>query len=759
MDKREEDFLKRLQATFCIEVEEHVKMLTTCLIELEKNPEDKKSLELIETIFREAHSLKGAARSVNRNDIESVCQVLESIFAKLKNQQVSFTVVQFDLVLDAVKTISKMVSTGINTSDDNRELIKQLKSISEADQPKKKAEVQTKIDIKPSEKIIKDTVPAKKIPDRTELNVERLQQFETVRIHTAKLDTLFLEAEQMIQSKIAAVQRSVDLRNIYDFIGSWRTEFQKRNIAFSTDNESQLKELISRDNEKLKELESSVAVVVHNMENDNRTLGRMIDEHMELMKKVLTLPISTIAEVFPMLVRDLARGQGKEIELSIHGKEIEVDKRLLEELKDPLIHLIRNCIDHGIKKPEERRALNKPPHGIVMLNFSIVEGRNLEIIISDDGTGINLDKVKAVAVKTGIVSKDNLGKMSDQETMALVFKSGITTSKIITDISGRGLGLAIVSEKVQKLGGTVSVESQENIGTTFRIILPLTLSNFRGVMVRTGEHLFFIPSLNVERVVRVSNEEINTIKNHDTILVGQEIIVIKKLSDVMSINDRTKAISSKKGNAVTSSDFIQIIVLAQDEKRIGFIIDEVFDEHHIFVKELGSQLSRVRNISGAAVLGSGKVIPVLNVSDLMKSVMRSESSPKITENEYKEDERLYKVLVTDDSITSRSLIKNIMESAGYEVTTAVDGIDAYMKAQVGEFDLIVSDVDMPRLNGFELTAKIRSDKKLSEIPVVLVTALETREDREHGLEVGANAYLIKSSFDQSNLLEVIKTLL
>ena len=389
----------------------------------------------------------------------------------------------------------------------------------------------------------------------------------------------------------------------------------------------------------------------------------------------------------------------------------------------------------------------------------MLDDRNLEIRISDDGAGIKIDNVLSAAVKAGIVSKDSVKTLTLQESLDLIFKSGITTSPMITDISGRGLGLAIVREKVEHLGGKVFVESQPDKGTTFRLFLPLALSTVRGVLVKTAEHFFIIPTGNVERALRVSSEEIKTVENRETTLIDQEIIWIMKLSDVLGLHNKTKALSSQKGKVPSFPHFIQIVVLTQGHYRIGFKVDEIIDEYQILVKTLGRQLKNVRNISGAAVLGSGTIVPVIKVSDLMKSALDSISMKRIPKNEMQAEAKVYKILVTDDSITSRTLIKNILETAGYDVITAVDGVDAATKAFVGEFDLIVSDVDMPRMNGFELTAKIRKDKKLSEVPVVLVTALESRDDREHGIDVGANAYIVKSSFDQSNLLEVIKKLL
>ena len=481
----------------------------------------------------------------------------------------------------------------------------------------------------------------------------------------------------------------------------------------------------------------------------------MIDDHLEAMKNILMLPVSSIIEGFPKFIRDLARSQGKEAELIVHGKEIEVDKRILEELKDPLIHLIRNCIDHGIKKHAGEKQLSEQSHGKVTLSFNATESRHLEIIISDKGVGVDIDKVRKAAIKAGVVDKDSLENLNSQETLMLIFQSGVTTSQMITDISGRGLGLAIVREKVEKLGGSVSVESQPDSGTTFHLLLPLTLATFRGIIVRLGELLYALPTIHVERAVRVNREEIKTVENKETIVIDGKLLTVVNLRNALGISNENNSASNKKDN---SGEFIQLLVLVHAEKRIAFIVDEILEECQILVKELGKQLNRVRNISGATVIGSGKVVPVINVSDLMKSAGKV-SAAKVITSERKTPEKIYKLLVAEDSITSRTLIKNILESAGYSVETSVDGVDAFTKALVGKFDLIVSDVDMPRMNGFELTAKIRKDKKLDELPVVLVTALESREDREHGIDVGANAYIVKSSFDQSNLLDVIKKLL
>ncbi|PKP34164.1 MAG: hybrid sensor histidine kinase/response regulator [Bacteroidetes bacterium HGW-Bacteroidetes-17] len=784
MDTREAEFLKRLEAVFKIEAEEHIQTLSSFLIELEKKPDPQKLAELIETIFREAHSLKGAARSVNRSDIESICRVMENVFSKVKNNQFVLFPEHFDILHSSIEYISKLMSRSETISADYHDgLIKQLQSIIETDQVSSKKEESINVlkiitetepkveqfhekkqvpkiidEIKPQSPISKPSPRKYKKSEQTPSPDHRISPSETVRIETAKLDPLFLQAEQLIQSKIAAAERVTETTKVFDYIRLWKSELRNRISQKPSGEPITYAEILSWNSRKQNELEAIVYRLVNAIENDQRSLTRMIDEHLESMKTILMLPISSLIEGFPKLVRDLARTQGKEVELNIHGQEIEVDKRILQELKDPLIHLLRNCIDHGIQSPDIRKKLKKPSKGIISIDFASTDGRNLEIKISDDGAGINKNKVMASAIKAGAISQIESQKLTDQEIFAFIFNSGISTSALITDISGRGLGLAIVNEKVDLLNGTISVSSHQDQGTMFHLILPLTLSTLRGVLVSSEGHFFFVPNIHVKHVLRVNVNDIKTVENRDTITIDHEIMSIVKLSEVLGLKIKLKGLGSNRNDDSPNSSFKQIIVLNNANRQLGFVVDEVLDEHQILIKDLGKQLKSVRNISGVTALGSGNLIPVINVSDLMKSSINAGKTSILSEEAISE-EKIYKILVTEDSITSRTLIKDILETGGYQVETAVDGLDGYTKALIGEFDLIVSDVDMPRMNGFELTTKIRNDKKLSELPIVLVTALDSREDREHGIDVGANAYIIKNSFDQSNLLEVVRKLL
>jgi len=514
---------------------------------------------------------------------------------------------------------------------------------------------------------------------------------------------------------------------------------------------TQLLEFLEQNQTQVTVLDNKLKAIATSIEMSRRSVGGQITGLLDSVKDVLMLPFSSLVQRFPKMVRDLSRDRGKQVELELKGSEVEIDRRILEELKDPLIHLVRNSVDHGIENPDIRTQQGKPPRGTLTIATSQLGSNKIEILISDNGGGISIERVKAVAMKNGLISEREAEQMDKQEAVMLIFQSGFSTSPMVTDISGRGLGMAIVREKVEKLGGLLSVETDEQVGTTFRIVLPVTLATFRGVIVEAGGQAFVVPTTNVEQVVRIKPDIIKTVENKATISLDGRAISLVNLSDVLELPQ----IQDEDG----ASEFFQIMLLGNAEKRIAFSIDRVVNEQEVLVKSLGQQLSRVRNISGATVLGSGQVIPILSVADLMGSAVHTAGPVlKADINAEHLDTPQTSILLVEDSVTSRMLLKGILESANYQVKTAVDGVEAFTMLKTEPFDLVVSDIEMPRMNGLDLTAKVRDDTQLADVPVVLVTSLETREHRERGIEVGANAYIVKSSLDQSNLLEVVQRL-
>lgn len=730
MAGKDSNFIKRLLATFRVEAQQHIDTLFSGIAELEQMPDEIRQADIIEVIFREAHSLKGAARSVNMTQIERVCQNLESTFSLMKRKEINLTPDLFSRLHQSVRSLGELLD--LSAKPEQAEYSNQGSTKTLKEQPEAPTSAAT-----PASPLA-TTVPG------------------TLKMSAVKLDSIFMQVEEMLAIKLLAQQHKHELQAVNALTSAWAKEWgsiRTRHPDFykTLVNEPQWLELVEKNTAFIKNLMYQFSVMSKAVDQDQRTLGRMVDELLEDMKKVLMLPFSTLLEIFPRLVHDLAMDCDKDIELVIQGGEIEADRRILEEIKDPLIHLVRNSVDHGIEAPAERAQKNKPVRGKVMITILPRSGNQVEINISDDGAGIDIGKVKASAERLGIVTKEDAPDLNDRDAVEFIYQSGLSTSPIITEVSGRGLGLAIVREKVDKLGGVVSVETYPGISTTFHIVLPLTLATYRGISVRVGEQLFVLPTKNVEQTVRVHEHEIHTVENRETIRIQGETLALVWLGDVLGIP------CHKENGAL-----LQALILSAGGKRIAFVVDEVLNEQEVLVKSLGKQLPRVRNIAAATVLGSGKAVPILNVNDLLKSALKVASTSKSAARENTMENKvaqIQSVLVVEDSITARSLLKGILEIAGYKVTTAVDGIDGITQLRSGVFDIVVSDVEMPRMNGFDLTTKIRSDKKFADLPIVLVTALESREDRERGIDVGANAYIVKRNFEQSNLLEVIRQLI
>ena len=765
------EFQKRLLATFRDETKEHLGAISDSLLALEKATEPEKRQAILETVFREAHSLKGAARAVGMSGIESLSHALEGVFAGFKRGEVVPSQALFDLLHRTTDTIEKLLLSG--EADGTaagtipvRELIVTL------EQSAKHA---------PSRPSPPEPPPAGHTlqsdnPERsyTESAIESATVSDTIRISSVKLDSLLHQAEEMLILKQAALQHDADLKELGASLAAWEKELKKVRPALrglrklqhittgnvipgpdSGQDSSNLFKLLafcewSQDAVKL--LGHKAQTLRKSTSIDRHCLDGMVDTLVDDLKGVLMLPCTTLLGVLPKMVRDLARERGKEVELLIEGEAIEIDKRILEEMKDPLIHLVRNCIDHGIKKPEERQLLNKPAAGRISIAVSLKDSNLAEIVVTDDGAGIDTGRVLAAAVRKGIVPQDSANRMEREDLLGLVFNSGFSTAPLITDISGRGLGLAIVREKVEKLGGTVMLASEPDKGTTFRMVLPLTLSTCRGVLIGVGEQTFIVPAAGVERVARIDKGALSTVENRETVEMGGEALSFVRLADILRL--------PRKERSGDDAGLIQLFVISSGASRVAFGVDAVLDEQEVLVKSLGPQLSRVRNISGASILRTGRVAAILHPGDLVKSAVKDAAAPAVAAYQPEGVEAVRRsVLVAEDSITSRTLLKNILETAGYRTTTAVDGIDALTQLKTNDIDLVVSDVDMPRMNGFELTSKIRASSEFADLPVVLVTSLDSREDRERGIDVGANAYIVKSSFDQSNLLDVIGSLI
>ncbi|HZO98553.1 MAG TPA: response regulator [Gaiellaceae bacterium] len=689
----EDDFKARLLATFAAEAEEHLRVLNANLLALGRGLPPDQARATVEATFREMHTLKGASRSVGLTEAEALCKTCESVLSELTQGRRELDAATLRLLQEQVDAVERLVSGS----------------------------------------------PAPPAPGRPTGAGQPPPAADTVRLDASRLDDLLYQTEDLFLSKLAAEERVRDAETLVEGLARARLELG-RDGAGAAGPEA------GRGRSVLAPLETEARAMLDRLAQDERRIASAVGRLHDEVRRLRLTPAASVLDAFPRIARELAREQGKEVEWTARGAELEVDRRVLAAIKDPLLHLVRNAVDHGIEPPAVRTAAGKEPRGRVTVTVAAREGGRVEVLVEDDGRGIDPAGVREAALRTRLLSEEQSAQLGDRAALDLLFRSGLSTSRTVTDVSGHGLGLAIVKEQVGRLGGRVELESDPGRGTRVRMLLPATVATFRGVLVEERGRRFLLPVAAVERVLAVSPGELRAVEGRRTIRWNGLAVPLARLGDVLGLPDRD--------GGAGREDPLVCVVLAAGDERLGLLVEQVEGDREVAVKQLGPPLVRLRHTAEVGLLGTGELVPVLRPEELVRSAPATGAAAPAAPAE----PRRPAVLVVDDAITTRVMETTMLEAAGYRVQAAVDGVDAWTALKSGEFDLVVSDVDMPRMNGFELTARIRSDPALADLPVVLVTALESREDRERGIEAGANAYVVKSSFDQSNLLELVQRL-
>ncbi|HAP67968.1 MAG TPA: hybrid sensor histidine kinase/response regulator [Nitrospinae bacterium] len=701
---------KELRDLFKTEAGEHVQRLSDGLLRLEKDPKESAALE---EVFREAHSLKGAARMVGVVDVEEMAHKLEDMFGAVKKGAVTLTSEIIDSMFKTLDTIRKLVHEAVTGE---------------------KAEVRV-LEVQPEAKIAPP-------PPFEKEGMGGFGEFkiETVRVDTKMLDALMTQTGELTVTKAHISSRIAEIDEIIEI----EEELEKRNVEFGV-RSAELKS-------KLQNLKSKIG-------GDNSRLDFISDRLDDGVRKIRLIPISTIFNLFPKMVRDMAREQSKEVNLIIEGGDTVADKRIVEEMKDPLMHIIRNSIDHGIEKPDEREKKGKPRTGTITLK-GMQTASNIIIEVSDDGRGLDIGDIKQSALKRNISSESELSGMTEEQIKSLIFKSGFSTSTFVSDVSGRGVGLDVVRTNVERLKGSVALESYPDKGCRFRIKLPVTLSTMRVMITATGGRRYAVPVEYVEMSRMITHDEIFTVAGRQTIKIDSQPISVAHLSNVLQVRGSESGVRSEDSRLPTHDSKLKkpCIILSVNNERMGVIVDELLDEQEVVLKPQSLILKRVRNVSGVTILATGEVCMVLNPNDMLKTLRRQEA-PAPPEIPTEKEVRKKIILLVEDSIVTRTQERRILEGAGYKVVISVDGIDALNKLSSQSFDAVISDIVMPNMDGLTLTEKIRKDTKYKELPVILVTTLSSDEDRKKGMEVGANAYIDKPAFDQKAFLEIVERLI
>lgn len=748
---------------FCVEIETQCKILNQGLIEIERTPKDRK---LFDSLMRAAHSIKGAARVLNLNPIVHLVHMMEDCFTLIQHQESEMPVEKIDQLLRSVDFLSRLSKTSLK--EVNSWLSSQLPfidSLIEELSTTAPKEVSTSIFQKQVRKITKPLgveipipleIKSKEEPTTPPKIQKELQSSEgherVLRITAENLNRLMgLAGESLIESRwlYPFGENLQEFKNqlmaVQDVFDLLKDNIHKGNLNqitqhCLTDLHNQLHALHLRLNERLVELDYFIR---RHANLSDRLYQEVINSRMR--------PFADGVEAFPRMVRDLARQLGKQVRLEIEGKATPVDREILEKLESPLSHLLRNAVDHGIESPNERLKVGKPIEGLIRLEAHH-RGGMLAITVSDDGKGIDIEQLRRKIIEEKLATPEIASRLTNAEVMDFLFLPGFSTSKNLTEISGRGIGLNIFQSTLQEVGGIVRTQSIPGKGMSFHLQLPLTLSVIRALIVEISGEAYAFPLAQINQAYLVPRENIELIEDRQFFQYEGQNIGLVPAWEVLEFPEPQHLLER-----------LPVIILGERMNSYGLVVDRFIGEKELVVQELDSRLGKIPDISSGALMEDGSLVLIIDVEDIIRSIDYLLSGGRLMKIAYAKEVTIAmpkkRILVVDDSITVREVECRLLQNQGYEVETAVNGIDGLNAVRLGLYDLVITDIDMPRMNGIEFLRAIKSDPKLQKIPVMIVSYKEWQEDRFKGLEAGAEYYLTKSSFHDASLIDAVKELI
>ncbi len=720
----------RLLATFLGELDEQVGVMNADLIALEGDPGDE---ERLKSLFRVAHTLKGAAGASGVRPIEQACHALEALLARVRDERETLGPDEFALLFFAADALK-----------DAGERLRARRTL--ADAPL----VALRDRLSRERGTGRQPLPSRRSSSAPRPNAPASpgQQAAPVRIDAQQLDVLLAATGQLLVTGGRVASQPSELQALHDVAArsavEWKRTGQRLRLALARSTvPPALLEAVTGLEESLRHVARESARLAARATVNARDLVQVTGEVADRVRRLRLRPFAEACESLPRVVRDLAAAAGKELELEILGGEVQVDRAVLDGLREALLHLVRNAADHGIESAAERERAGKPPRGTVRVAATL-RGDRVSVTVTDDGAGLDV-----AAIRAQLEQRGRAVPIDERELARTLFEGGLSTQDEVTTTSGRGVGLDIVRASVARIRGSVEITWVAGRGTTFTLECPPTLATTRVLLVAVGPQMVAIPTSSVERLLRVRPEEIGHAEGREVIATTEAPVPLLALARLLPpLVDRPTA------GALT------VVLLRAGTRRLAVTVDELVAELEVVLRPVGRRPMSLPLLSGAAILGTGRVALVLDPVAVVGAGLglRAEIGRSVAETSPSGPAQR-RILVVDDSITTRTLERSILEAAGYDVRTAVDGADAWKALQEHGCDLVLADVEMPRMDGFALCEAIRASKRLRTLPVVLVTALETAEHRAHGLEVGADAYIGKSSFDQRHLLDTIDQLL
>ena len=723
---------------FLIEVENHSRILEEGLLQIEKD----QSPEKIEPLMRAAHSIKGAARIVNLNLEVSLAHTMEDVLTRAQRGELALTSTHIDILLRSNDIFHHLAT--LDVTEVPGWLVKQSEKINIL--------TQSLIDIltgKPVELSGKESVlPKPGTPYKKDL-IQKEESF--VRVLADNLNRIMgLTGECLVQAKSSKPFSSslLQMKTVCMELTS-----TMESILQSPQAPSIPEEIYTKINETLKKIDQIhdfLVQYIDNYEHFSRRLEYLADQLYSEVVASRMRPFSDGLHGFPRMVRDLSKKMNKEVEFEVLRKSTRVDRDILEKLEAPLTHLIHNAIDHGLETPEERINSGKPAQGKLILEARHLYGM-LNITFSDDGRGIDPEKIRQKVAQSGHVTEDIAANLSDSELFDFLFLPTFSTAGKVSEISGRGVGLDVVSSMVNEVGGSVRVESQPGKGTIFHLQLPLTLSVLRTLLVEINSEPYAIPLTRIEHVLEIAQKDLRILEDRQFCTLENEHIGIINARQVIQIPDSHE-----------DSTRLFIAIIRDRLNRYGLVVDRFLGERELVVRPLDPRLGKIPNISAGSFMEDGSPVLIMDVDDLVRSIdnLISHARPeKVDSQDERSSLAKKRVLVVDDSLTVRQVERKLLENRGYEVVVAVDGMDGWIALQSDTFDLIISDIDMPRINGIELVKRIKSNPRFKDLPVMIISYKDREEDKLRGLEAGANYYLTKASFHDETLINAVRDLI
>lgn len=725
----QDDILAELRAVFRDEVDDHIANLERAALVFAREgaaPADRD--EAAAEVFRAVHSLKGAARAVAFGSLERFLHAVEADLGATRQPGGGHgrAAADTEVTLRALRACARSLAE--RGEPDEAALAEARRSLGRAG-------------------VAGVTVAEPPPPAPAESAAPLVEAAsETQRVSVARLVGLLGAAEELSSLVGRQGDQARQLDALEQQVLDLRTELRRarQETRASREEDDVAAHALDRG---LDALHAIAAQVRHLQTREDRSRALLTGAAGELLSRSRDLRVLPLASLAPLLERaalDAAAALGRRVEFVVEGDRPEVDRRVLEGLREPLLHLVRNAVDHGLEDPEARAALGKEPAGRVSLRVALA-GRDVRVSIVDDGRGIDPEAVLAAARARGL---DVSLVRAPHEALSLLFEAGFSTRDRVTTLSGRGVGLDVVRSRVAQMHGRVEVESEPGRGSRFSLVVPVDLSVMRGVVVQAGEHRAVIVSTAVAALRRVAPSELRAIEGR---LYLDDEGALVPLSDL----DVTLGIAAPAA-ARPADGRSPCVVLAVGGRRAALRVDALLEEREVVVRPLNARVRRAAFVAGATVLGDGEVVLVLDAADLAHAARPASAAGPAEEAPASRR----RVLVVDDSVTTRQLERTILEAAGYEVAVAPDGQAAWEQlASAARFDAVVSDIEMPRMDGFQLLSRVRSTSRLAGLPVILVTALSQASDRQRALDLGASAYVVKSRFDQDELLDTLQQLL